>query len=156
MSCMGRAAGDDLSAPTIISKKPFMVLSQHPPNFFLSWHQPGSELIGRAPATQNIKQPAGWGAPLPSLTVYVLLLYPSSHNKRVCPKRGLIRSSGRHEMGPVSLSALTEQSLGSVGAKRTDYSRWTDWGSVFSRLPIRDCTSWICLETHTPNMINAR
>lgn len=61
MSCLGRAAGDGLSAPTIISKKPFMLLSLHPPCFFLSRHQPGSELIGRAPATQNIKQPAGWG-----------------------------------------------------------------------------------------------
>lgn len=60
MSCMGRAAGHVLSAPTIISKKPFMLLSLHPPCFFLSRHQPGSDLIGRAPATQNIKQPGGW------------------------------------------------------------------------------------------------
>lgn len=60
MSCLGRAAGDGLSAPTIISKKPSTLLSLHPPCVFLSRHQPGSELIGRAPATQNIKQPAGW------------------------------------------------------------------------------------------------
>lgn len=46
--------------------------------------------------------------------------------------------------------AMTARQRKAVGVSCTaSHLQCTDWRSVFSRLPMRDCTSWICLLTHT-------
>lgn len=109
---MGRAVGGGLSAPTIISKKPFMLLSLHPPCLFLSRHQPGSELIGRAPATQNIKQPGGRGgaATNPHSLPPTIRSQQPQQRRFVLHAWCLIRSSGRRHMEAVTLSGRTTHS----------------------------------------------
>lgn len=145
MSCMGRAGGDGLSAAGLPP-----LSSRSPPSFCHCTH-PASSCRGTSLARnwldghqpQKTSSRVGGRRHPPRLPPTIIREQPQ---QRVLPWMGA--NKAQHEIE--HWVAMTARQRKAVGVWCTaSHLQCTDWRSVFSRLPMRDCTSWICL-WHTP------